>query len=236
MEKLMRRNTKMRSITPTRSKSNVLQKCMLLILIIFLLTPSYVASEEGLTPKTLIIYYSRTGKTKLIGDTLNKHINADLLELHDPEDRSGTWGYVKSATEAFRHKHSPIEPEQPDISPYSHIIIASPVWSWNLCTPVHTLFEKNRFDGKKLVLITTANIHIMKYEPYGDDASFIKRFLRDYLREKREAAVSEVVNAGGKFIGHYHFETKAKSDEQLVAETMKCIDYVKEKIAGSTKL
>jgi len=33
-----------------------------------------------------------------------------------------------------------------------------------------------------------------------------------------------------------NFGTKAKSDEQLVAETMKCADYVKEKIALSTKL
>ena len=202
---------------------------------IFLLTPVYVSSEEGVTSKTLLIYYSRTGKTKLISETLNKHINADLLEIHDPIDRSGTWGYMKSAYGAFRHQHAPIEPEQPDISSYSHIIIASPIWSWNVCTPIHTLFEKNRFDGKKLVLITTANIHIMKYEPYGDDAPFIKRFLRDYLRGKREAAVAEVVNAGGEFVGHYHFETKAKSDEQLVAETMQCIDYVRGKLSEHTE-
>ncbi len=218
------------SIAP-RSKINPLKKCIFFLLAFSLIIPVSVSAEEDSTPKTLIIYYSRTGKTKLISETLNKQINADLLELKDPKDRSGTLGYLKSAYEAFRHQHSPIEPEQPDISPYSHIIIASPIWSWNLCTPVHTLFEKNRFDGKKLVLITTANIHIMKYEPYGDDASFIKRFLRDYLRGKRKAAVNEVVNAGGEFIGHYHFETKAKTDEELIAETMKCADYVKGKLA-----
>jgi flavodoxin len=213
----------------------MLKKSIVFMLLAFLLTPAYVSSEGGLTPKTLIIYYSRTGKTKLISETLNQHINADLLELHDPIDRSGSWGYMKSAYGAFRHQHAPIEPEQPDMSSYSHIIIASPIWSWNLCTPIHTLFEKNRFDGKKLVLITTANIHIMKYEPYGDDASFIKRFLRDYLRGKREAAVSEVVNAGGEFIGHYHFETKTKTDEELIAEAMKCIDYVKGKLSDNTE-
>ena len=224
----------MRNITSTRTKSNVLKKYVLLMLIVFLLTPSYVTSEEDLTPKTLIIYYSRTGITKQISETLNKNIDADILELKDPIDRSGTWGYMKSAYGAFRHQHAPIEPVQPDISSYSHIIVASPIWSWNLCTPIHTLFEKNRFDEKKLILITTANIHIMKYEPYGDDASFIKRFLRDYLRGKRQAAVSEVVNAGGKFIGHYHFETKARSNDQLITETMKCIDYVKEKMKDTT--
>lgn len=221
----------MRNIAFTRSISNMLKKSIVFMLLAFLLTPAYVSSEGGLTPKTLIIYYSRTGKTKLISETLKQHINADLLELYDPVDRSGSWGYLKSAYGAFRHQHAPIEPEKPDIASYSHIIIASPIWSWNLCTPIHTLFEKNRFDGKKLVLVTTANIHIMKYEPFGDDASFIKRFLRDYLRGKREAAVSEVVNAGGEFIGHYHFETKTKTDEELIAEAMKCIDYVKGKLS-----
>jgi menaquinone-dependent protoporphyrinogen IX oxidase len=226
----------MRKPTSTRNNNKLYRKYISLLLAISLVIPVCVSSEEDTTSKTLIIYYSRTGKTKLISEILNKHTNSDLVEIQDPKDRSGTWGYIQSATEAFRHKHAPIEPEQLDMAAYSHIIVASPVWSWNLCTPIHTLFEKNRFDGKKLVLITTANIHIMKYEPYGDDAPFIKKFLRDYLRGKRQAAVTEVVNAGGKFIGHYHFETKAKSDDQLVAETMKCVDYVKGKIAESTKL
>jgi menaquinone-dependent protoporphyrinogen IX oxidase len=226
----------MKKLITYRNKSNPFKKCILFLLAISLLIPVYVFAEGDISPKTLIIYYSRTGKTKLISETLNKQINADLLELKDPKDRSGTWGYLKSAYEAYRHQHSPIEPEQPDISLYSHIIIASPIWSWNLCTPVHTLFEKNRFDEKKLVLITTANIHIMKYEPYGDDASFIKRFLRDYLREKRDAAVNEVVNAGGAFIGHYHFETKAKTDEELIAETLKCADYVNGKLVKQNEL
>ena len=224
----------MRSISLTQNKSNTLKMCMLLILVIFLFPPVSVSSEDDSMSKTLLIYYSRTGITKLISETMVDHINADILELQDPIDRSGAWGYMKSAYRAFRHQHAPIEPEKPDVSTYSTVIIASPIWSWNLCTPIHTLFEKNRFDGKKLVLITTANIHIMKYEPFGDDAPFIKRFLRDYLRGKREAAVAEVVNAGGEFIGHYHFETKAKTDKELITETMKCIDYVKEKMKNNT--
>jgi menaquinone-dependent protoporphyrinogen IX oxidase len=225
----------MKNVITPRNKNNLFKKLIFLVLAFSLMVPEYVPAEEDSTPKTLIIYYSRTGKTKLISKTLGNHINADTLELKDPKDRSGTWGYLKSAYEAFLHKHSPIEPEKPDSSPYSHIIIASPIWSWNLCTPVHTLFEKNRFDEKKLILITTANIHIMKYEPYGDDASFIKRFLRDYLRDKRKAAVDEVIRAGGEFIGHYHFETKNKTDIELVAETMKCVDYVKRKLAIDTE-
>ena len=220
----------MKNLIVAACKKNLFKNFIFFLLAISLLIPVYVSAEEDITPKTLIIYYSRTGITKLISETLNKQINADLLELKDPKDRSGTWGYLKSAYEAFRHKHSPIEPEQPDISPYSHIIIASPIWSWNLCTPVHTLFEKNRFDGKKLVLITTANIHIMKYEQFGDDAPFIKKFLRDYLRGKRKAAVAEVIDSGGEFVNHYHIETKGKSSEQIVEVSTNIADDLKKRL------
>jgi multimeric flavodoxin WrbA len=111
------------------------------------------------------------------------------------------------------------------------VIIATPIWSWNVSTPIHTLFERNRFDGKKLILLTTANIHIMKYEQFGKEAPFIKRYLKDYLRDKRKAAVSEVIRAGGDFIGHYHFETQAKTDDQLIDQTLQCVEYVKEKLS-----
>jgi hypothetical protein len=56
----------------------------------------------------------------------------------------------------------------------------------------------------------------MKYEEFGDDAPFIKRFLRDYLRGKRNAAVTEIIESGGEFVDHYHIETKGKTPEQIV--------------------
>ena len=216
-----------------RTKKNLFKISSALLLITFIVIPLSLPAEDSPAEKALIIYYSRTGKTKLVSEILKKNLDADILAINDPKDRSGTWGYMKSAYDAFTDNHTPIEPEKLAISPYAVIIIATPIWSWNLSTPIHTLFEKNRFDGKKIVLITTANIHIMKYEQYGDDASFIKRFLRDYLREKREIAVAQVSNSGGKFIGHYHIPTKEKTESKIIDEAMKCFDYVKRAIANS---
>lgn len=199
-----------------------------LFLTIFLLFPWYTFAWENINENILIIYHSQTGKTKLVSETLQKQLNANLSEINDSKDRSGIWGFITASIDAFLHKHTPIEPEQLDLSSYPYIVVASPIWSWNLSTPIHTLFEKNRFDGKKLILITTANIHIMKYEQYGEDASFIKRFLRDYLRGKRNSAASEVTNAGGEFVGHYHIETKGKTDGQIIQDTLKFVDNIKE--------
>jgi flavodoxin len=221
-----------------RNSPKFTRKCMYnrliyLVITLFLLIPICLSAGDSVDERSLIIYYSRTGKTKLVSEKLQENLDADLLEIKDPKDRSGAWGYIKSSMDAFSHRHTPIEPEKIDLSSYSFIIIATPIWSWNLSTPILTLFEKNRFDGKKVVLITTANIHIMKYEQYGDDASFIKRFLRDYLRGKREVAVSEVKNLGGEFIGHYHIATKEMTDKEIIDETMKCIDYAKKVISAS---
>jgi len=210
-----------------------LTRSVFLVLTIFLLTPWYLFGQENTSEKILTIYHSQTGITKLVCETLQKQLNADLLEIKDAKDRSGSVGFFSAAYDAFLHKHTPIQPKQLDLSSYPFIIVASPVWSWNVSTPIHTLFQKNRFDGKKLVLITTANIHIMKYEQHGDDAPFIKRFLRDYLRGKRKAAVSEVVNAGGEFVRHYHFETKGKTSEQVKEETLKIVDGLKGAISQS---
>ena len=219
------------SMTP-RKKNNTLRLLVSCLLIMFttalLLIPSPTQCKSGMS--TLLVYHSRTGTTKLVCETLQKNLNADLLEIKDTKDRSGTLGFISASIDAFRHNHSPIEPEQLDLSSYDFIVVASPVWSWNLSTPIHTLFEKNRFDDKKLVLITTANIHIMKYEEYGDDAPFIKKFLRDYLRGKRKAAVNEIIESGGEFVNHYHIETKGKSSEQIVEVSSNIADDLKEKL------
>lgn len=208
-------------------KKDVCKRMLLLGTAIFFVLPTFLCPVESSAGETLIIYYSRTGKTKIVSETLQKNLGAEMLAIEDPKDRSGAWGYMKSAYDAFSHKHTPIQPEELDLLTYSFIIIATPIWSWNLSTPIHTLFEKNRFDGKRILLITTANIHIMKYEQYGDDAPFIKRFLRDYLRGKRTAAASEVENSGGEFVGHYHITTKEKTDQEIIDETLKAVEYVK---------
>ncbi len=119
------------------------------LLTLFILIPISLPAEDNITEKSLVVYYSRTGKTKLIAEILQKNLGADILEINDSKDRSGTWGYMKSAYDAFSHNHTPIEPEKLDLSPYSVIIIATPIWSWNISIPIQTLFEKNRFDGKR---------------------------------------------------------------------------------------
>ena len=216
------------------SKETEYKILLSLILCFFLLTTGVAHAEVTADDKTLIVYYSRTGKSKLVCDTLQQHIkNADILEVKDSEERysPGRLGYYNAGFNSVLNRYTPIEPENPDFSTYSSIIIVSPVWNWKLSVPIRTLIHENRFEGKKMIFITTANNEVTKYENYGDEASFVKRYLRDFLRGKYEAMKSFVQSSGCEIKGFYHVATLEKTDKQIIEKTLSFVSDLKNKLS-----
>lgn len=205
------------------------------VLGIFLLLPLSSFAADSANGKTLIIYYSRTGNSKLISQVLQKELNAQVLEVKDLEDRSGTLGYAGAGFDGFFDRHTTIEPTKADLSPYSNIVIVSPIWNWKLSTPIHTFLDNNRLDGKTVVLFTNGNNDIRKYEQYDDNAPFIKRFFRDYIRDKSKGSRDYVTTtAGGNYVRHCHIETLEASSDQITQRTLKQVDYVKSALSVKT--
>ncbi len=184
---------------------------------VLLALPGICRGAEQNNGKTLIIVYSRTGKSMLVAQTLKTRLAADLLAIKDQKDRSGFLGYCSAGYDAFFDRHTQIEPQTADVSQYEHLIIVSPIWNWKLSTPIHTFLDRHRFDGKQVVMVTTGNNDIRKYEQYDDRAPFLKRFFRDYIRGKSKTVRSAVTAQGGYFLKHYHVETLDASDQEIVA-------------------
>jgi menaquinone-dependent protoporphyrinogen IX oxidase len=184
------------------------------------------------TSDTLILYYSRTGYTKLISETIAKGMGADIIEIKEVgTDRAGTWGFITAGIAAFFDQHGPITPEVINLTGYKNIIIASPIWSWNLATPIHSLLSKNHFKDQKIVLVTVANIDIQKYAPYTEGkGNALKRFLKGYLDGKKIKARDEVartLNQFSQFKGHVHFAVEKKTLDQLAAEAQTRVEEIK---------
>jgi hypothetical protein len=192
------------------------------VLGIFLLLPLPSFAADTATGKTLIIYYSRTGNSRLISEVLQKELNAQALEIKDLKDRSGSLGYAGAGFDGFFDRHTTIDPAKVDLSPYSNIVIVSPIWNWKLSTPIHTFIDNNRLDDKTVVLFTNGNNDIRKYEQYDDNAPFLKRFFRDYIRDKSKGSRDYVTGtAGGNYVRHCHIETLEASKDQIIQRTLK---------------
>jgi hypothetical protein len=207
-------------------------KCLgysiLLVLCITLVIPAAALAASD----TLILYYSRTGNTKLISETIAKETGADIIEIKEAgTDRAGTWGFITAGIAAFFDQHGPITPETINFNGYKNIIIASPIWSWNLATPIHSLLLNNHFKNQKIVLVTVANIDIQKYAPYTEGkGNAVKRFLKGYLDGKKMKARDEVartLNQFSQFKGHVHFAVEKKTLDQLAAEAKSRVEEIK---------
>jgi flavodoxin len=93
--------------------------------------------------KTLVVYYSRTGITKKIADTISGSLECDIEEIVDKEKRGGIIGYIKSGYEASRNKLSLIEDPKHDLSQYELLIIGTPVWAGKMSVPVRAYLNQN---------------------------------------------------------------------------------------------
>ncbi len=79
-------------------------------------------------------------------------------------------------------------------------------------------------------MYTNANIDIKKYDAFGDDTSFIKRFLRDYLRDKKTLMQELAEKTDANITGHYHIATKKITKDQLIEQVQKSVKYVQQKL------
>jgi flavodoxin len=165
-----------------------------LILSVFLFAPSFSFAQQGTEGKILIIYHSLTGNTKACCEALQQALGADTIEIKDLVDRSGRWGFFKTAIGSLLGMHTKIEPENPDISSYPNIILGSPIWTGKLSMAIRTLIDNNRFDGKKVIIFTTTNA-----------------FEEEKYKEKSKNLVREV---GGDIVGYYQVLAQEEVNEE----------------------
>lgn len=104
--------------------------------------------------KKLVIYYSFDGNTAFIADQIVKRLQADILALR-PDKEPKTHGFLKYfwGGKMVYMKESPnlegftVIPQNYDV-----IFIGTPVWSWTFAPPLRSLFAKDLFHQKKIVL------------------------------------------------------------------------------------
>lgn len=96
-----------------------------------------IQSGDGMAQAgTLVVYFSRTGTTRKVADTIAKALGGDLDEIVDPTPRQGYLGYWRSLLEARRHAAVGIAQAKRAPAAYGLVVIGTPVWAWSVSPPV----------------------------------------------------------------------------------------------------
>jgi flavodoxin len=104
---------------------------------------------------TLILFYSRTGTTKILAGKIEAMLSVDIEEIIDKKNRSGAIGYIMGGRDALKKFLTKIEPLKKDLTAYDLIIIGTPVWAGTMVPAVRTVITEQKANLKKLAFFTT---------------------------------------------------------------------------------
>lgn len=104
--------------------------------------------------KTLVVYYSQTGRTEALAQHICRVVDGDLFKLVPteafPADMYATSDVAK---EQYAHHQLPALKKMPNLSHYDRILVGSPVWSDRLATPIATFFKNADINGGQTVAV-----------------------------------------------------------------------------------
>ncbi len=95
--------------------------------------------------KTLVVYYSRTGTTKKVGEEIARQLKADSEEILDVKSRLGPVGWLKSGREGMNKTLAEIKPTKKDPSKYDLVLVGTPNWAAHVSSPVRTYLSSHKF-------------------------------------------------------------------------------------------
>ena len=95
-------------------------------------------------PRILVVYYSRSGTTRKVAQSVAAALQCDSEEIVEGRSRSGILGYLRSVIEARRQIPARVALPVRDPSTYDVIVVGTPVWAWSVSSPVRAYMIANK--------------------------------------------------------------------------------------------
>ncbi len=112
--------------------------------------------------KTLVAYFSASGKTARVAEELAQAIGADIYEIKPavPYTKADlNWMDKKSRSSVEMNDRSSrptLADHDADIAAYDTILLGFPIWWYVAPTIINSFLESYDFSGKKIVLFATS--------------------------------------------------------------------------------
>lgn len=130
--------------------------------------------------KTLVLYFSVTGNTKIIAEKVAQKLNADIAEIHPAKPYTSddiNWQDPQSRSAIEQHDHDgrvAIKNDLPDLSNYDNVIIGHPLW-WTIPPRViASTIDHLDLNGKNFSSFATSGI-----SDYEHSQSLVNRTIKE---------------------------------------------------------
>ncbi len=148
--------------------------------------------------KSLVAYYSLTGKTKLVAQAIAETLDATLLEITETKPRRPGFAiYLTGGFAALTNRGSEISPSDIDLKQYDTIFLGCPVWSFRPAPAINSFIYQTDFEGRRVVPFVTMG---------GSDA-----------RKALDNMTAKIERRNGKVAGSFALTSDKSSDEDLIA-------------------
>lgn len=154
--------------------------------------------------KSLVVYYSLTGKTKLAAEAIAEALNATLVEITETKPRRlGFSVYLFGGFAAITNRGSKINPMNVDLKQYEKIFVGSPIWASRPAPAVNAFIYKTNFEGRSVIPFFTM----------GGDSS-----------EKALANITAKIEKNqGKVAGSFAITSYKISDGEIIARAKEAL-------------
>ena len=111
--------------------------------------------SEDTTGKVLVAYFSHTGTTEGVAQTIAQLTGADLAEIQRAEEYEDL--YEEAEKEIQDGEHPEITVSVDDISSYDTIFVGYPIWWKEAPAMIVTFLAENNFAGKTIIPFCTSS-------------------------------------------------------------------------------
>ena len=148
--------------------------------------------------RSLVVYYSFAGKTKLVAQAIAEALNATLLEIRETRPRKpGALLYLTGGFAAMTNRGSKVNPMNVDIREYETIFIGSPIWASRPAPAINSFIYKTDLEGRRIIPFFTMG---------GDDSETALANI-----------TAKIEKSQGKVAGSFAVTTSGLSDEEIMA-------------------
>ncbi len=105
--------------------------------------------------KILVVYYSRTGTTRKLAESIATATGADIEALVDTVNRNGFFGFMRSMRDAGGRRSTTLKPMQHDPTQYDLVIIGTPDWGRSVSAPTRAFLVQYRGRLPKVAFFLT---------------------------------------------------------------------------------